>query len=179
MKPTLASGVVLAMAVAAGGAAPLAQQSSARPEPVEATTATKPVAAAPAGGEAKDATPPTAPQGFTYKAEGRRDPFVTLIKRGSDVAGTTAAARAAGLAGLNTSEVTLRGILASQGTYVAMLHGSDEKTYIVRTGDKLADGTISSITADAMVIQQRLRDSLGQAKEREVRKLLRHVDGTN
>ena len=176
MKPTRASGVVLAMAVAAGGAAPLAQQTSARPEPVEAATAAKPAAAAPAGGESKDATPP---QGFTYKAEGRRDPFVTLIKRGSDVAGTTAAARAAGLAGLNTSEVTLRGILASQGTYVAMLHGSDEKTYIVRTGDKLADGTISSITADAMVIQQRLRDSLGQAKEREVRKLLRHVDGTN
>jgi len=186
MKPTLASGVVLAMAFAAGGAAPFAQQSSARPAPVEAATAAKPAATAttpaataPAGGDAKDASPMPA-QGFTYKADGRRDPFVTLIKRGSDVAGTTAAARAAGLAGLNTSEVTLRGILASQGTYVAMLLGSDEKTYIVRTGDKLADGTISSITADAMVILQQLRDPLAkQAKQREVRKLLRHVDGTN
>ncbi|HEX5110222.1 MAG TPA: pilus assembly protein PilP [Vicinamibacterales bacterium] len=178
MKRTLASGVVLAMAVAAGGAAPLAQQSSAASAPVEAPNATKPAASAPAGGDQKDGSP-MPPQGFTYKAEGRRDPFVVLLKRGSDVAGTTAAARAAGLAGLNTSEVTLRGILASQGTYVAMLLGSDEKTYIVRTGDKLADGTISSITPDAMVILQRLRDSLGQAKEREVRKLLRHVDGTN
>ena len=59
---------------------------------------------------------------------------------------TTAAARAAGLAGLGTGEVTLRGILASQGGYVAMLLGSDEKTYIVRTGDKLSDGTIRTIT---------------------------------
>src|SRR5262245_15490179 len=178
MKPTLASGVVLAMAVAVGEAAPLAQQSSARPAPVEAATPAKPAATAPAGGDAKDASP-TPPQGFTYRAEGRRDPFVTLLKRGSDASGTTAAARAAGLAGLNTGEVSLRGILASQGTYVAMLLGSDEKTYIVRKGDKLADGTISSITADAMVILQRSRDALGQAREREVRKLLRHMDGTN
>ena len=178
MKPLLASGVVLTMAVAAGGAAPLAQQSPARPAPVEAATPAKPAVTAPEGGDVRDASL-TPPQGFTYKAEGRRDPFVTLIKRGSDTPGATAAARAAGLVGLNTSEVTLRGVLASQGTYVAMLRGSDEKTYIVRIGDKLADGTFSSISADAMVIQQRLRDSLGQVKEREVRKLLRHVDGTN
>jgi hypothetical protein len=42
----------------------------------------------------------------------------------------------------------------SQGAYVAMLHGTDEKNYIVRTGDKLADGTIRTITSEMMLIQQ-------------------------
>ena len=83
MKRTLASGVVLAMAVAAGGAAPLAQQSSAASAPVEAPNATKPAASAPAGGDQKDGSP-MPPQGFTYKAEGRRDPAVDHVLREAD-----------------------------------------------------------------------------------------------
>ena len=120
------------------------------------------------------------PQGYTYKAEGRRDPFVTLLKRGSEATTSTAAGRAAGLAGLNTGEVTLRGILASQGEYVAMLLGSDSRTYIVRPGDKLADGMIRAITADAMVVLQQVHDPLSpQLKQREVQKRLRQTEGTN
>jgi len=86
---------------------------------------------------------------------------------------------AAGLAGLSTADVTLRGVLVSQGAYVAMLHGTDEKNYIVRTGDKLADGTIRTITSEMMLIQQQVNDPLSKQKEREVRKMLRHSDGTN
>ena len=151
-------------------AAPVAAPAPAQPgAPVEAGT---PAAApAPSADEAK-----AAPQGYTYKAEGRRDPFVTLVKRGSDAGLTTAAARAAGLAGLNTGEVSLRGVLASRGGYVAMLLGSDEKTYIVRPGDKLADGTIRTISADQVVIVQQVRDSLAVQRQREVRKMLRHIE---
>lgn len=146
--------------------------------PVEAGSVKKGQTPA-ANAAAETAAPALAPQGYTYNRESRRDPFVTLLKRGSDASATTAAARAAGLAGLGTSEVTLRGILASQGGYVAMLLGSDEKTYIVRTGDKLSDGTIRTITADAMVILQQVNDPLSRQKQREVRKMLRHIDGTN
>jgi Tfp pilus assembly protein PilP len=119
----------------------------------------------------------TAPQGFTYTARGRRDPFVTLLKRGTDAKEATVTARAAGLAGLASSEVLLRGVLASQGTYVAMLLGADEKTYIVHPGDKLADGTIRTITADSMIIQTKTNDAT--QKPREIRKKLRQMDGTN
>jgi Tfp pilus assembly protein PilP len=119
-------------------------------------------------------------QGFTYNKENRRDPFVPLLKgQGKEVATTTVAARVAGLGGLGTSEVTLRGVLASQGGYLAMLQGADDKTYIVRTGDRLADGTIHAITSEMMVIQQQIKDPLSRQKEREVRKMLRHTDGTN
>jgi hypothetical protein len=98
---------------------------------------------------------------------------VTLVKRGSDATSATAAGRAAGLAGLSAGEVSLRGTLASQGGYVAMLLGSDDKTYIVRPGDKLADGTIRTITASELVILQQVKDPLAVQRQREVRKLLR------
>jgi len=96
-----------------------------------------------------------------------------------DAALSRARENTAGLAGLSTADVTLRGVLVSQGAYVAMLHGTDEKTYIVRTGDKLADGTIRTITSEMMLIQQQVNDPLSRQKEREVRKMLRHSDGTN
>jgi Tfp pilus assembly protein PilP len=119
-------------------------------------------------------------QGYTYNAEGRRDPFVPLLKgSGQQTLASTQVVRANGLAGLGAADVTLRGVMVSQGAYVAMLHGTDEKTYIVRTGDKLADGTIRAITSEMVLIQQQVKDPLSRVTEREVRKMLRHTDGTN
>jgi Tfp pilus assembly protein PilP len=114
------------------------------------------------------------PQGFTYNADGRRDPFVSLLRRGAETAST--GKRAGGLSGLGTSEVSLRGTLISQGAYVGIVQGVDSKTYIVRAGDKLADGSIRSITADSMVILQQVNDPLSLEKEHEVRKLLRQTE---
>ena len=82
----------------------------------------------------------------------------------------------AGLAGLGTAEVSLRGTLQTRGSYVGILQGVDSKTYIVRAGDKLADGTIRSIAADAMVILQQVNDPLSLEKQREVRKMLRQTE---
>jgi Tfp pilus assembly protein PilP len=72
--------------------------------------------------------------------------------------------------------VTLKGTLASQGSYVAIVQGSDNKTYIVKAGDKLLDGTIRAITPDGMVITQQVTDPLSLEKTREVRKVLRQTD---
>ena len=170
--------IIAIATVAALGAASLATAQSGKPAP---TPATAPVEAGkPDPSKMGGPIPrPEGGQGFTYTAEGRRDPFVTLMKRGGDAKDTTVAARAAGLAGLGTGEVSLRGIMASRGEFVAMVLGSDDKTYIVRSGDKLADGTIRTITANAMVIVQRVNDPLSPLKQREVRKMLRNTDGTN
>jgi hypothetical protein len=119
-------------------------------------------------------------QGYTYNAERRRDPFLPLLKNsGKSTNTTTAAGRVAGLAGLGVADVSLRGVLMSQGGYVGMLQGTDDKTYIVRTGDKLADGTIRAITGQMMLIHQEIKDPLSRQKEREVRKMLRQMDRTN
>jgi Tfp pilus assembly protein PilP len=130
----------------------------------------------PAAPAAPPVTPPADPQGFDYNAGGRRDPFVSLVRRGSDAAGSAAGPRSAGLRGLETAEVTLKGTLQSRDGFVGILQGSDNRTYIVRVGDRLLDGTIRSITANALVILQQVSDPLSLQKQREVRKTIRQTD---
>lgn len=133
-------------------------------------------AAQPAPAPATPAAEPESP-GFTYNPEGRRDPFVSLLRRGGTGLGPTiGGARPAGLGGLETAEVTLKGTIQSQGGYVGILQGADNKTYIVRAGDKLLDGTVRSITSNALVILQQVNDPLSLEKQREVRKVLRQTD---
>ena len=122
------------------------------------------------------AAAPAAASGFDYKAEGRRDPFVSLVRRGTDAARVTPGARGGGLAGLETSEVTLRGTVQSRDGYVAMLQGADNRTYIVRVGDRLLDGAVRAINANAIVILQQVNDPLSLDRQREVRKTIRSAD---
>jgi type IV pilus assembly protein PilP len=148
------------------------------PAPAAAVTpqapAGAPAAQAPAKDHAADAKPDALePQGFTYNPEGRRDPFVSLLRRGVDSAQTR---RVAGLSGLGTAEVSLRGVVLSQGAFVGIVQGVDSKTYIVRTGDKLSDGSVRLITADSMVILQQVNDPLSLEKVHEVRKVLRQTE---
>ena len=122
------------------------------------------------------AVPPLEPQGYTYNPHGRRDPFVSLTRRGADSQRTVTGARAAGLAGLGVDEITLKGTLASAGGFVGIVRGADNKTYIVHAGEKLLDGTIRAIAADAMVVMQQVNDPLTRQKERAVRKALRETE---
>ena len=118
----------------------------------------------------------TEPAGFTYNPEGRRDPFVSLVGRGAGTLDALTGGRPAGLAGLGVTEVTLRGTLRGRDGFVAMLRGADQKTYIVRAGDKLFDGVVRSISQDDMVILQQVKDPLSLASQREVRKVLRQAE---
>jgi Tfp pilus assembly protein PilP len=146
---------------------------TATPAPATPGAAAPATAPAAQGGTAEKKSDALEPQGFTYHPEGRRDPFVSLLRRGASAPEN--GKRAAGLSGLGTAEVSLRGTLRSNGTFVGILQGVDNKTYIVRAGDKLSDGSIRSITADAMVILQQVNDPLSLAKEQEVRKQLRQT----
>lgn len=124
---------------------------------------------------AKKVDLPVPPPNFEYRPEGRRDPFVSLINRGNDGKsdGAATAKRAAGVPGLMTGELTVRGILQTRGAWIAMVSGPDGKVYTIRAGDKLADGVVRAITANSVVILQEVNDPLSLEKQREVRKLLR------
>ena len=121
---------------------------------------------------------PAPPPNFQYDAEGRRDPFLDLVNRGTDaVRGANAAAkRPDGVPGLETSAMVVKGILQSRGAWLAMVSGADGKVFTVRAGDKLFDGVIRTITAQAVVILQEVNDPLSLQKQREVRKFLRGGD---
>ena len=176
MKPgTRLRSCAAALVFAASAAHAQTPANTPAPAPApQATPAAPGSPAAPAKPAAPGASPAIEPQGYTYDPQGRRDPFVSLLRRGSDVQRATSGnLRTPGLAGLETSEVTLRGTIASQGSYVGILQGSDQKTYIVKAGDRLLDGTIRVINPDSMVISQQVTDPLSLEKQREVRKLLR------
>lgn len=117
--------------------------------------------------------PPAPPPNYQYEPEGRRDPFASLFNRGTDAKGQQTIRRAEGVPGLMTNELVVRGIIQTRGTWVAMVAGPDGKVYSVRAGDRIGDGVIRNITAQAVVISQVVNDPLSLEKQREVRKLLR------
>ena len=77
----------------------------------------KPQSNQPAAPAATTGTPPAAPTPepapYSYDPQGRRDPFVNLLARGSDTRG--AATRAAGLPGVLIAEASVKGIVRGLG----------------------------------------------------------------
>jgi Tfp pilus assembly protein PilP len=142
-----------------------AQQPAGTPTPAPAPQAAgQAVAPGPAVAEAEP---------YTYDPQGRRDPFVSLVGRGSEPLPTS---RAAGVPGLLVSEVTVKGIIRDRNGFLAMIQAPDTKTYLVRSGDKLLDGGVKTITPDGVVFAQDVNDPLAVVKQREVPKRVRAAE---
>jgi type IV pilus assembly protein PilP len=154
MRTAVAMLVVLAAAAASAQEKPAAQAA--------------PPAAAPQA--------PTAAPAFVYNPEGRRDPFVSLVRRAAEARGRQGKQPSAeGVSGFLVSELTLKGVMVSRGERVALVSGPDSKTYLVRVNDRLLDGIVRAITADSLVCMQDVNDPLSLTKQREVRLNLRAV----
>ena len=139
--------------------------------------------AAPAQPSAKPAQPapapaqplPTIDPGYVYEPSGRRDPFVSLLGRGDEKGPKTI--RPAGLPGLLIGEITVKGVLRDRTGFIAMLQAPDNKTYTVRVGDKLLDGTVKAINKEQVIFSQDVNDPLSLVKQREVPKPVRQAEG--
>ena len=136
-----------------------------------------------AGGQtptSRPAPPPSersvAPDPYTYDSKGRRDPFLSLVGTGTTEP-RPGTARAEGAAGLTVGDISVRGIIQSRGVLIAMVQGPDNKTYLIRQGDKFVDGTVTSITPQGLVVAQRVNDPFSPVKQREILKLLRSAEG--
>jgi len=110
------------------------------------------------------------PTGFTYNPQGRRDPFVSLLKPVSADQG--ARTRRPGMEGFLIQEVALKGIVRTPKGYTAMLLGTDGKSYFVNVGQRLFDGVITSIDATTVTFRQEVSDPLSTVKSRDVKKTL-------
>jgi type IV pilus assembly protein PilP len=164
MRALTLGGVALALFVT-----PVPAQQSAKPAPTPVPAAEQPPAGQPA------AVTPEPPAPFTYNPEGRRDPFVSLLGRGSDP--KSQGVRPTGVPGLLINEVSVKGIVRNSAGFVALIQGPDNKTYVVKAGDRLMDGTVKSIVQDAVVFSQDVNDPLSLVKQKEIRKTLRSADG--
>jgi hypothetical protein len=130
----------------------------------------------------KPAEPPAAAEslpaidpGYVYDPAGRRDPFISLIGRDDETRPT--APRPAGIGGLLIGEVTVKGVLRDRSGFIAMLQGPDNKTYNVRVGDKLLDGSVKAISQEQVIFSQDVNDPLSLVKQREVPKPVRPAEG--
>jgi Tfp pilus assembly protein PilP len=110
------------------------------------------------------------PTGYTYSPQGRRDPFVSLLKPVSADQG--ARTRRPGMEGFLIQEVALKGIVRTPKGFTAMLLGTDGKSYFVNVGQRLFDGVIVAIDATTVTLRQEVSDPLSTVKSRDVRKTL-------
>jgi Tfp pilus assembly protein PilP len=142
---------------------------------VAVVSAQKP-AAKPAPPAARPAQPvPVVDPGYAYQPDGRRDPFISLLGRGDPTIPQTA--RPSGVSGLLIEEITVKGVLRDRSGFMAMVQAPDNKTYIVRVGDKLLDGSVKSINKDQVIFSQNVNDPLSLIKQREVPKPVRQAEG--
>jgi len=169
--------LMLALATPVTASAAAAAATAVKPS---APASAAPVTAVPAppADPAKPGAPPVLKpvDNYTYNADGRRDPFLNLLARGQGSGVKGKGIRKDGLAGLAVDEVSVRGVMQSHGGYVAIVQGTDNKTYLARPSDHLQDGTIRTINAQGLVILQEVTDPLSPVKQKEVRKGLRASD---
>ena len=130
-----------------------------------------------AGGAATPAAAGAAePQGFTYNPEGRRDPFVSLVRRGVEPLGA-AGRRPAGLGGLGDRRSdAARHVSEPRRLRRAFCRAPTARPTSCAPASGCSTARSASITADAMVILQQVNDPLSLEKQREVRKVLRQTE---
>jgi Tfp pilus assembly protein PilP len=112
---------------------------------------------------------------YVYTPGERRDPFVSLVHSGTESKASSVApiTRPPGIAGVLVDEVAVRGIVQTRGSWVAMIAAANGRTYTVRPGDRLMDGSVRAINAQSVMLMQEVKSPLSLEKQREVRKQLR------
>ena len=110
-----------------------------------------------------------APGSYAYSAQGRRDPFVSLLKPVSE---SGPGKRRPGMEGFLIQEVALKGIVKDSKGYTAMLLGTDNKSYFTKVGQRLFDGVITAIDASTVTFRQEVTDPLSSVRSRDVKKTL-------
>jgi Tfp pilus assembly protein PilP len=111
--------------------------------------------------------------GYRYQSDGRRDPFISLAL-GLNVLPPDE--RPPGLQGMLIQEVSLRGIVKTVDGHIAMIQGTDNKSYFARAGERLYDGNIQDIDDEKVVFRQEINDPLRIEKFQQVEKTLHPVE---
>lgn len=127
-------------------------------------------------GNVLGASQPDAPGDYSYNPSGRRDPFAIVLrdpKMGEENQSLPP------LQQLSLTELNLIGIVWGGFGYSAMVQAPDGKGYTVRQGTRVGPngGAVSSITENAIVVQERFTDVYGNKQVREYVKLLHAKEG--
>ena len=75
-----------------------------------------------------------------------------------------------GKAGLQVSTLRLDGIVRAPNGMIAVVSNPQARTYFLREGDHLYDGSVEKITMDGVSFHEEGKDAFGKPVERQVNK---------
>jgi Tfp pilus assembly protein PilP len=169
-------------AAAATGSKPAASgQAATKPAPAKPATVGKPAASKSAAGKSKSATPSAKTVSEKKPAESeqriaRRDPFESLVGR-QQAQDALAKNLPPGKAGLQVGSLRLDGIVRAPNGMIAVVANPQQRTYFLREGDKLYDGTVEKISMEGVTFHEEGKDAFGKPVERQVSKRLYSTAG--
>jgi Tfp pilus assembly protein PilP len=164
-------------AAAATGSKPAASgQAATKPAPTKPATVGKPATTKSAAGKSKSATPSAKTVSEKKPAESeqriaRRDPFESLVGR-QQAQDALAKNLPPGKAGLQVGTLRLDGIVRAPNGMIAVVANPQQRTYFLREGDKLYDGTVEKISMEGVTFHEEGKDAFGKPVERQVSKRL-------
>ncbi len=116
----------------------------------------------------KRATPGSAPAAAASEVrQARRDPFESLLGRQG---GKAALNLPPGKLGLQVSTLRLDGIVRAPTGMIAVVSNPQARTYFLREGDRLYDGSVEKISMDGVSFHEEGKDAFGKPVERQVNK---------
>ncbi len=144
-----------------------------------ATKAAKRAAKRPAKSAAKKTTEKRAGTGALAAAESemrvaRRDPFESLVGHNQ---GKGAPNLPPGKAGLQVSTLRLDGVVKAPNGMIAVVSNPQSRTYFLREGDHLYDGSVEKISMDGVSFHEEGKDAFGKPVERQVNKRIYSSSG--
>jgi hypothetical protein len=96
-------------------------------------------------------------------ANGRRDPFISPVVSHAGGSGCSTGKKC-----LEIGAINLRGVVHSEGGFIAVVSNGLNKAYFLRENDPVFNGYVVKITGDSIVFQETLQDRLGKSFTREV-----------
>jgi len=116
----------------------------------------------------KPKTPGTAPAAAESEVrQARRDPFESLLGRQG---GKAPLNLPPGKLGLQVSTLRLDGIVRSPNGMIAVVSNPQARTYFLREGDRLYDGSVEKISMDGVSFHEEGKDAFGKPVEHQVNK---------
>lgn len=100
----------------------------------------------------------------------RRDPFDALLNRPQGLG--LMENLPPGKSGLVVNTVRIDGIVRGSGGMIAIVSNPQQRTYFLREGDKIFDGSVQHITLEAVSFQEFGKDAFGKPLQRQVTKRL-------
>jgi len=103
----------------------------------------------------------------TQDTGNKRDPFESLLRERANKAIID---RPVGTFGLVIGTLRVNGIVKSPNGLLALVTNSTGRTYFLREGDRLYDGSVEKISMDGVSFHEEGKDAFGKPVEHQVNK---------